>query len=60
MSKDTITTILGAGIAVATSVEPAISAANGTFDTSDITKIVIAIVTALLGFFTNKPETTTP
>lgn len=55
MSKDTLTTVLGGILAVGQAAEPVVSAVDGTFGSSDWIKLAVAIVTAIFGWFTNKP-----
>lgn len=57
MTKDTVTTVLGAGIAAATAAQPVINAVGGSFHQQDWLQLATAVIFAVFGFFTNKKDT---
>lgn len=54
MNKDLGTTILGGILAAGTAAQPVVEAANGNWNTQTITGLVMSVVFAVFGFFTNK------
>lgn len=54
MSKDTITTIIGAFGAAATAAQPVINSTNGSLHQGDYFQLAASILWAALGYFSNK------
>lgn len=56
MNKDTVTTVLGVGVAAATAAQPILNSVQGTFHQQDWFALLSAVAMAVFGFFTNKKE----
>jgi len=54
MNKDTLTTVLGGTMAALTAAQPVINAAQGSLHQQDYVSLLMAVVMAVFGFFTNK------
>ena len=57
ISKDLATTILGGVLAAGTAAQPVLNATQGSMHQGDYGQLVMAVVMALFGFFTNKGST---
>jgi hypothetical protein len=53
-NKDTITNIAGLVGAVALAVQPIMDSIKGDFDSTDISKLVLAVTVAVLGWYSGK------
>lgn len=56
VSRDTITTIIGAVVAAGTAATPVLNATQGSMHQGDYIQLVTAVFLAVFGWFTNKPE----
>ena len=54
INSDVVTTVLGATVAAIVAAQPAVNAVGGSFGQDDLIKVILAVVTALWGFFTNR------
>jgi hypothetical protein len=54
INKDTITNVAGLIGAVALAVQPVIDGTNGVFNSNDTSKLVLAVMVAIIGWYTGK------
>ena len=54
MNGDKITTVLGASMAALTAAQPVVNAVQGSLHQQDYVQLIMAVVMAVFGFFTNK------